>query len=293
MDRRTQQQLARAAARAAARADWRRPGSWIALMVLAAALAAWWFWQQPGGPPRGAVPPPGQGCLAQVVHGLPRVVDSPAARGGTLRPVCRAGYALVHASATRTALWVAERLEAAEVGGAEPRTNEFAPDPALPESERASPADYRRSGYDRGHLAPAADFSTSAEQMRESFYLSNIVPQVGEHNRGVWARLESHVRRLASTHGTVFVITGPVFDARPPRIGAGVAVPRALWKVVSDPARGRAVAWLIPNQAGIAEDDWDRYRVPVRQIEAEAGLDFNPELPAAQQDALETSRSAL
>lgn len=291
MDRRTQQQLARAAARAAARADWRRPGPWIVVLAALAAAAVWWWLQQRGA--RAPLPAAGQGCAAQVVHGLPRVVDSPAARGATLRPVCRGGYALLHSSATKTAVWVAERLDGAETGGAEPRTNEFAPDPALPESERAVPADYRRSGFDRGHLAPAADFSTSTEHMRESFYLSNIVPQVGENNRGVWARLESQVRRLARAHGTVFVVTGPVFDAQPARIGSGVAVPGALFKVVIDPARGRAVAWLIPNKAGIGEDDWDRYRVPVRQVEAAAGLDFSPELPAAQQDALETSRSPL
>lgn len=290
MDRRTQQRLARAAAKTALRADWRRPGPWLLVVALLAAAIAWWWLQQR---PRGAAPPTGPGCLAQVVHGLPEVLDAPANRGATLRPVCREGYALLHSSATRTALWVAERIEASEVGGSEPRTNEFLADPALPESERAGVSDYRRSGYDRGHLAPAADFSTSASQMRDSFYLSNIVPQVGEHNRGVWARLEAHVRRLARTHGTVFVITGPVFDAQPPRIGNGVAVPRALWKVVIDPARERAVGWLIPNRAGIAEDDWDRYRVPVRQIEAEARIDFSPQLPRARQDALETSRSPL
>lgn len=292
MDRRTQQRLARAALRAGTRADWRKPWPWlIAFGILIAAVAFGCLQQQQT---RAPVAPAGQGCLANVVHGLPKVLDdSPAARGAALRSVCRAGYTLLHSSTTKTALWVAERLDAGEIGGAEPRTNEFLPDPALPEAERATAADYRRSGYDRGHLAPAADFSVSADQMRESFFLSNIVPQVGEHNRGVWARLESHVRRLARAHGTVYVITGPVFDAQPARIGNGVAVPRALWKVVIDPARNQAVGWLIPNQPGIAEDDWDRYRVPVRRIEAEARIDFSPQLPQAQQDALETSRNPL
>ena len=290
MDRRTQERLAREAMRAASRADWRRPGPWLVLMAVLLAAAGWWWWQARGGA-SASVPPPGQGCAANIVHGAPRVADAGVARGARLRSVCRDGYALLHSSSTKTALWVAERLEAPELGGAEPRTNEFLPDPELPEDERATTADYRRSGYDRGHLAPAGDFSTSAQQMRDSFYLSNIVPQVGEHNRGVWARLEMHVRTLAARRGTVYVLTGPVFDAQPQRIGKGVAVPVALWKIVYDPARQRAVAWRIPNRAGIAEDDWDAWRVPVRTIESETGLDFFPELPAAEQDAIETTRS--
>ncbi len=240
------------------------------------------------------LPEPGQlaaeehACAPHLAFGVPQLPPQVA-----VRLLCRDGYALAHAGLTRTAVYVGERLSAAQLRGSVARTEVFAPDPALPAEEAAQLSDYRGSGYDRGHLAPAGDFVHSQRQMRESFYLSNVVPQDAALNRGAWADLEKHVRRLARERGTLYVFTGPVNDVQAPRIGAGVAVPRALYKIVIDPRARQGVAWLVPNRPGVALDEWDRWRVSIREVEAATGIDFNPALSRAEQDHLETSRRAL
>jgi len=89
------------------------------------------------------------------------------------------------------------------------RKNNYRPDPLLLVSPRSS--DYTRSGYDRGHLAPAEDFDYSKRAMSESFYMSNISPQELWFNRGIWFKLEKKVRKLAIQHKKIRVITGTVF----------------------------------------------------------------------------------
>lgn len=227
-------------------------------------------------------------CAANVAYGVPQP-----ASGAGVRLLCRDGYALAHSADTRSALFVSQRLAGRRGAPLVARLNEFAPDPALPPLEAAQLSDYRGSGYDRGHLAPAGDFTHSERLMRESFYLSNVVPQDSVLNRGAWAELERHVRQLARERGAVYVITGPVNDTQPARIGAGVAVPRALYKVVIDPRARQAVAWLMPNRADVDARDWDRWRTSVREAEAATGIEFNPALDATEQERLETSRRAL
>lgn len=107
--------------------------------------------------------------------------------------------------------------------------------------------DYKRSGYSRGHMAPAGDMPT-ATAMAQSFSLANMVPQDIEHNGGAWAKIEQDTRRAK---GDVFVITGPVFTPQSPRIGQnGVMVPTYLFKLVFDPSRNRAWAHWQENREG-------------------------------------------
>jgi endonuclease G len=258
---------------------WRAGVALAALLVLAGLRAL---------PERFDATPPAHACAAHLAFGVPELPAS-----APVRLLCRDGYALAYRADTRTAAFVGERLVVRRSAPTVARLTEFAPDPALPSAEAAQLSDYRGSGYDRGHLAPAADFADSARLMRESFYLSNVVPQDAALNRGAWAELERHVRRLARERGVVYVLTGPVNDTQPARIGAGVAVPRALYKVVIDPNARQAVAWLMPNRPDIAPNDWDRWRVSVREVETATGIEFNPALAPAEQERLETSRRPL
>lgn len=167
--------------------------------------------------------------------------------------LCRIGYSVQFDPATKTPLWSAEDLNGQLINGArEPRTNDFQPDPQVPGPAQATLKDYVHSKFDRGHMSPAADQSgRPGDAMSQSFYLTNMVPQVGPNqNRGIWADLEAQVRHWAEQRGNVAVVTGPIFDPKQNvAIGSShVLVPVALYKVVIDTQRMDAIAFIIPNR---------------------------------------------
>lgn len=141
----------------------------------------------------------------------------------------------------------------------------------------ASLDDYRSSGYDRGHLAPAADFKWDKEAMNESFYLSNMSPQDPEFNRGIWADLESAVRNNAYDSDFLYVTTGPVFYKNKPikTIGKNkVAVPHAYYKallVYTDDEK-KAIGFLLPNEG--SDKPLASYTMSIDELEDITGLDF-------------------
>ncbi len=193
-------------------------------------------------------------------------------------PLCFDAFAVLHSGVSRTPLYAAERLTRRSVAAARrvERADAFHDEDRLPEDDRASLADYVRSGYDRGHLAPAGDMPSAAAQA-ESFSLANIVPQNRALNRGLWAAIEESVRRLATERGEIFVVTGPVFEGR--SVGAikgRVLVPTQLFKAIYDPRTGEAGAYLAPNKAGA---EWRA--VPLTTLRDIAGLDVFPALPEA------------
>jgi endonuclease G len=164
------------------------------------------------------------------------------------RALCYDAFAILHSGESKTAVFVAERLNKASVADAnEKRTNNFFADARLRAAERATLEDYRGSGFDRGHMAPAGDMP-SAQAMAQSFSLANMVPQAPELNRGVWAKsVEAATRKYAArASGDVYVITGPVYApsiAQSPGIGPGqVRVPKYLFKLVYDEEKNRAWA---------------------------------------------------
>ncbi len=243
--------------------------------------------------------------------------------------VCHTKYVLSHNNAAKGPDWVLEHLTAEQVGGTNKRPKlKFQPDPFLPADKRAVDADYTNSGFDRGHQAPSADFNADVAWMKESFLLSNIVPQVGAgFNRDIWATLEGHVRDITTERGELYVITGPVYPAEsggkkitisdaenachntivldlPPRPSIcggkakceeGVAVPSAMFKLIYDPNMQRANAFLMPNinhrnVAGFTNsiDYVKRYQITVRALENVTHLDFFPALSASRRRPIET-----
>lgn len=165
-----------------------------------------------------------------------------------LRELCFSAFAILHNGQTKTPVFVAERLNRGMLASAkgQQRTDKFYAEARLPQAERAELADYRGSGYSRGHMAPAGDMS-SPEAMAQSFSLANMVPQNQVHNGGAWNRIEQDTRKyIERAAGDVYVFTGPVYEtAVPATIGAGrVAIPTYLYKVVYDASTKRSwVHW--------------------------------------------------
>ncbi len=174
------------------------------------------------------------------------------------------------------------------------RTNDFRPDPQI-EGGSATLADYKKSGYDRGHLTPAGDMVFSREAMSETFYMSNMCPQAAAFNRGIWKDLEDQVREWVRLYGAAYVVSGPVLSkpaSEYPFIGQSkVAVPEFFYKTILVPiyedgldqtgadaldacADVMAIAFVIPNKA--CEGDFWRYAKSVDEAEEITGLDFFP-----------------
>ncbi len=204
--------------------------------------------------------------------------------------VDREGYALGYIEYHEQPAWVIYHMTDTEAKTkAASREDNFREDPAIP-SGSATLADYRGSGYDRGHLAPAADMSFSVKTMDESFYMSNMSPQRGEFNRGIWKDLEALVRSFAISEGDVYIVTGPVLPQKKSlTIGASqVTVPERYYKVVWDRTPPeKMIGFILPN-AG-SSNSLQSYAVTVDAVEAATGLDFFSEIPQPQQEQLEST----
>lgn len=179
----------------------------------------------------------------------PQIVKATLARD--LKRLCYRSFAIAYSPVSRTAMWSAEVVDGTTVRLARrlERRDEFhpesrlAPPPGTPkkDSPRAELADYRGSGYDRGHLAPSGDMPTRDSQA-ESFSLANIVPQAPKLNRGSWSELESDIRDQSLDVKRIYVLTGPVFNGRNiPVVNGRVMIPSHLWKAILIPSKGATV----------------------------------------------------
>ncbi|SDL45653.1 endonuclease G [Catalinimonas alkaloidigena] len=201
------------------------------------------------------------------------------------------GYTLSYSEADEQAAWVAYQLTKSEVRGKVERTDNFREDDQI-KTGSAAASDYRNSGYDRGHMAPAGDMKWSKKAMSETFYYSNMSPQAPAFNRGIWNELEQKVRNWAEKEGDLYIVTGPVLEPGLKKIGTnGVSVPRFYYKVVLD-ARGpelKAIAFLLPNRG--SQKELSSFVVSIDSVEQRTGLDFFPQLPDDLEVALESSTS--
>ncbi len=213
---------------------------------------------------------------------------------------CRLGYAGMYDAEVKTPLWVAERIKRDDLKGVAKRDGlDFQDDPQVPPLDGGN--QYKRSGFDKGHLAPAADFRWSQEAMNQSFIFSNAVPQNPTHNQKIWGNLESMVREMASRRGVLLVFTGPVFTKpvswlhhgrkSQERQSGSIPVPAALFKVIVDPATKDMTAFVIPND-GLQGEEPSRFQLSVREVERVTGLDFNPDLSRSEADRLEANGDA-
>jgi len=212
----------------------------------------------------------------------------------------RQGYVVSHNNWLKIPNWTAYHLTKEHVQGNIPRSNDFRPDLSLKTYQRAELVDYRGSGYDRGHIAPAADMRYSTTAVSESFFLSNMTPQVGEgFNQGIWKDIEEMVRDWAKERGEVWVVAGPAFEDTDRVMSFKllgphhVAVPTHFFKIVlSKDAEGtlHVIAFLLPNQK-LPTKDLPKFITTIRDIEEKTGLDFLNELNDGLEEELETKKA--
>jgi endonuclease G, mitochondrial len=182
---------------------------------------------------------------------------------------------------------VAYELTAAETQKVVGRSNDFRVDVAVKTSS-ATNADYQGSGYDRGHLAPAADMSWSMQSMEESFFYSNMSPQLPGFNRGIWKKLEEQVRQWAVDNQAIYVVTGPVLESNLPTIGPDkVSVPRYYYKVILDYTQPglKGIGFILPNEPSSLPLQY--FAVPIDSVEHVTGINFFPALPGKEEQAIE------
>jgi len=216
-------------------------------------------------------------CLEQYAGGKAPVITNQKL-ATKYRELCNDGYAVGHSGLSRTPLWSAEYLTRDRLNQAKglPRTNNFRLDPRLPTGERSELSDYARSGYDRGHMSPSADFSTP-ESQSESFLLSNIIPQNPENNRGLHEGIESAVRKETKRRGALNVITGPIYlGSQVQALKGRVIIPAGIFKCIYDAVRAEAGCYTESNAPGT------EYNVAtVAEVEQAIGINLFPAMPAA------------
>jgi endonuclease G len=206
--------------------------------------------------------------------GLAPVFSNPKL-GQNTRELCFQGFDVMHSGVTRTPLWSAEYLtrEHVQMAKEETRSNDFHPEPRLPEDERSELSDFKREKLDRGHMTPAGDQATDSA-MEESFSLANMVPQDSKLNRGRWSRIEAYTRKIALNEGAEYVVTGPLFQGQQLRVLKGrVVVPSSVFKLDYIPSKERAFVFVAEN-----DDAGNVTIMSVAQFEQISGLSF-PGIP--------------
>lgn len=195
------------------------------------------------------------------------------------RPLCMAEYAVGHSGVTRTPLYAAEHLtkDRLDAGRGLPRTNDFRPDDRLPASERSELLDFARSGYDRGHMVPAADCGTGKS---DTFFMSNMIPQNPDNNRNLHNGLELAVRNEVKRIGELFVITGPIFQGDTIQALKGrVLIPTGIYKCLYYPRNNQAGCYVERNAPGM------QYNVAsVSDVEKAIGINLFPAVQQAVKD---------
>ena len=184
--------------------------------------------------------------------------------------------------------WVAYTLSKEKLNGEAERTNDFKVDPKIV-PPTANTKDYTKSGFDRGHLAPAADMSWSPQAMRESFFMSNISPQAPKFNRGIWKKLEEKVRTWAKTKSTLFIITGPILSPDlNQKIGKmnKITIPKLFFKSIADTSHnGKGIAFIMKNEG--SDLPLSHFVVTIDSLEKLIHRDLYPKIPQKKQTNIE------
>jgi endonuclease G len=214
-----------------------------------------------------------QQCPQFTSHGTPAYQAQPGDQ-----ELCRTNYAVIHRCSVKAPVAVFEHLTIASMTGPAKRRDNFRPDPDVHEQCRATLADYATVGrtHDRGHMAPAANNSQNEQIMSESFYLSNMLAQVANNNRGAWRLLEAAERQWAMAPGTDFyIISGGIFDPGHPVTGNGLGIPTRLYKIIIEKNSRQVQAYLMPNAPISPATSWPQYQTTMTEIERATGMRFN------------------
>lgn len=196
-------------------------------------------------------------------------------------------YVLSYNEKFEQANWVYYVLtDSMVIKGGQERSNKFKVDKMVPTGSAKS-ADYTKSGFDRGHLCPAADMDFNPVAMEESFLMSNISPQAPEFNRGIWKDLETDVRKWAEKEHKIHVVTGPVFADSKGVIGEDkVLIPGYFFKIIYDETdHPKMIAFVLPNSK--TDRPITDFAVTADELEKVTGFDFFSQLPDELENRLE------
>jgi endonuclease G, mitochondrial len=173
------------------------------------------------------------------------------------------------------------------------REDKFIADPFLKEKNipHVLPSEYVKSGYDRGHLAPSADFAFSKEANAVTFVMSNMAPQSPGLNRDAWRRLEDQVRKWACGEEKVTVITGPVISPSLPTLKSGLVIPQKFFKIVIDETPPVKIISFLYQQTDKGDVLQERM-IKLNDLEKISGIAFNSEFPEMKNDKLRKPASA-
>ncbi len=195
-------------------------------------------------------------------------------------------YTLSYSSTHRQAEYAYYYLSPESILGGQERTDDFRVDPKVI-SNPVKSTDYQGSGYDRGHLCPAADMALNLTAMSETFYMSNMSPMAASFNRGIWSRLEDWVREEALGNGGLYVVTGPILTSSCGSIKGSITVPCSFYKIVFIGGFQPKMLGFVLSNAG-ASGSLQAFAVSVDEIEKKTGLDFFPQLENTLEQSLES-----
>lgn len=201
------------------------------------------------------------------------------------------GYCLSYDERAEQAEWVFYKLTTSSISVNVRRNNDYRED-SLVNNGSATLEDYWRSGYDRGHMAPAGSMKINGESMSHSFFMSNMSPQIPGFNRGIWKRLEEKVRFWVENNDSIFVVTGPILNEPIDSIGVNnVIVPRAYYKTLLAFKDGKVkgLAFLLPHEE--SNKSLYSYATSIDVIEEVTGIDFYHNLDTPTQKKVEDNTS--
>ena len=195
-------------------------------------------------------------------------------------------YTLSYSEADKQAEWVAYSLTPTFINGIQKRASKFMADPNI--KDAVGPSSYTKSGYDRGHLCPAADMKLNSVSMNETFYMSNMSPQAPSFNRGIWSKLEDKVRDWALQKNGVYVVTGPLLNKSCGVVSKSITVPCAFYKIVFKQTKAgvEAIAFMLPNVG--SSMSLSQFVVSIDYIESLTGIDFFVNLPDSEEEKFES-----
>lgn len=229
------------------------------LLVVSASAQAW----------DQRAPLPVQQCQVHSPYGF-------AATNRTASAICREGYLVAYDAPVKIPVYVAYTLKPEQALGCFPRTNAFVADQSL-NGTGARPDDYVGTGYDKGHAAPDGDLSYTQQVEYESFLMTNMYPQHGSLNRGIWKLLETSVRGWAvQTNQSYTIYVGAMYGAGNEYIGKGVIVPHGYYKIVINNQTGQVAGWRFPHTKPYVNlgNDLTKFRVSIADIQKEAGVQY-------------------
>ncbi len=212
-------------------------------------------------------PNPPAACQVHAPYGMPATIGT--------QPICRQAYLVGYDVAAKIPRFVTYELIPKNALGCVARTNAFATDQSV--KNGATPDDYAGTGYDKGHMSPDGDLSWDPQVEYESFLMTNMAPQAGSLNRGIWKLLETSVRGwVAQRNQSYTIYVGAIYNAQDKRIGNGVVVPHAFYKIVINNQTNEVAGWSFPHVAPYPNlgNDLTRFRLPVSQIQTMAGVQY-------------------